>query len=292
MSLVLPDATPVERHYRPMRRASGLHVLRCRCHAGVDERPVDEQHEAFSITLLERGTLSYRTKAGAAVLSPGWLMLGNPGEGYVCSHEHGDGTGDDCAVLSMSAQTLEGMSAALGRTALPQNFSRAGVPPLPRVAALFSDLLDDGDEGFALEETALAVVDAVHAALSDGQAPEPMKPQDDRALAAMDCIERRATELLSLDEVAHCAGVGSFHLVRMFRRSIGITPHQYLMRVRLLRAISLLCDTSRLVTEVAYDSGWSDLSNFSRTFRREVGCSPDAFRKARARKVAAPPPAR
>ncbi|RQP25924.1 helix-turn-helix transcriptional regulator [Piscinibacter terrae] len=279
MSLTLTDATPVERHYRPMRRASGLRVLRCHCHAGVDERPVDEQHEAFSITLLERGTLGYRTTAGSAVLSPGWLMLGNPGEAYVCSHEHGDGTGDDCAVLSMSAQTLDEVCSALGRTGVPPTFNRAGMPPLPRVAALFGGLLDDGDEGFALEETALAVVDAVHAALCDGQAPEPAMPQDDRALAAVNCIEQRATEPLSLDDVARCAGVGSFHLVRMFRRSIGVTPHQYLMRVRLLRAISLLRDTARPVTDVAYDSGWSDLSNFSRTFRREVGCSPNGFRK-------------
>jgi AraC-like DNA-binding protein len=279
MSIALPAHMPNERHYRPMRRASGLRVLRCHCHAGADERPVDEQHEAFSITLLERGTLGYRTKVGSAVLSRGWLMLGNQGDGYVCSHAHGDGTGDDCAMLSMSAQTLDEVRSALGRTGLPPTFTRAGVPPLPRVAALFGDLLDDGDEGFALEETALAVVDAVHAALSDGQAPEPASPQDERALAAVECIERRSAEPLLLDEVARYAGVGSFHLVRMFRRSIGVTPHQYLMRVRLLTAIGLLRETSRSVTDIAYDSGWSDLSNFSRTFRREVGCSPNAFRQ-------------
>jgi AraC-like DNA-binding protein len=51
------------------------------------------------------------------------------------------------------------------------------------------------------------------------------------------------------------------------------------MRVRLLRALALLRDTEQPVTTIAYDAGWSDLSNFTRTFRRDVGCSPGAFRR-------------
>ena len=47
------------------------------------------------------------TRAGRAVLSPGWLMLGNAGDGYICSHELSDGSGDDCVVLSLSRETLD-----------------------------------------------------------------------------------------------------------------------------------------------------------------------------------------
>jgi AraC-like DNA-binding protein len=49
--------------------------------------------------------------------------------------------------------------------------------------------------------------------------------------------------------------------------------------MRLIHAITLLRDTPLSITEVAYQSGWGDLSNFIRTFRREIGCSPREFRR-------------
>ena len=112
------------------------------------------------------------------------------------------------------------------------------------------------------------------------ESPAPVPRRDDRARAAADCIEARATESLSLDDVAQAAGLSAFHLLRVFRRSIGVTPHQYLLRQRLMRAIALLRDTALPVIDVAYAAGWADLSNFNRTFRREVGCSPREFRRA------------
>lgn len=254
--------------------------MRCECRADVNEKPNDEEHQAFSVTLVERGTLTYRTRAGSAVLSPGWLMLGNKGEGYVCSHEESDGTGDDCVMLSMSAQALDDAFSALGQSGVRLRFGRAGLPPSPRVSALLSALLADGDEGFALEETALAVISSIQRSLNDGAAPASVARQDERALAAAHYIESRADTPLTLDDVATAVGVSAFHLLRIFRRAVGITPHQYLIRVRLLRAITLLRDTRQPVTSIAYDTGWSDLSNFTRTFRRDVGCSPREFRRA------------
>lgn len=270
---------PADRSYRSLQRNSGLRLTCCRCRAGPRDRPVDEQHQAFSVTLVERGVFSYRSPAGSAVLGPGWLMLGNDGEDYTCSHEHSNGDGDDCVVLGLSAQAMDDLLSAVGRSGTNKVFGRASLPPLPRAAALLRTLLVDGDEGFALEETALAVVSTVQRALNDGAAPLPAVRQSERALAAARHIESRAAEPLSLDAVAAVAGVSSFHLMRIFRRSIGVTPHQYLIRTRLLRAIELLRDSSLPVTAIAYEAGWADLSNFIRTFQREIGCSPRDFRR-------------
>ena len=253
--------------------------MRCECRASTNARPSDEEHQAFSITLVERGTLTYRTRAGSAVLSPGWLMLGNEGEGYACSHEQSDGSGDDCVVLSMSAPALDAALSALGQSGSKLAFGRASLPPSPRVVALLGSSLADGDDGFALEETALAVIGNVQRSLNDSAAPAPVPRQDERALTAAHYIESRAEAPITLDDVAAAVGVGPFHLMRIFRRAVGVTPHQYLMRIRLLRAIALLRDTEQPVTTIAYDTGWSDLSNFTRTFRRDVGCSPGEFRR-------------
>ena len=59
-----------------------------------------------------------------------------------------------------------------------------------------------------------------------------------------------------------------------------MTPHQYLVRARLRRAARLLADDERPITDVAYDVGFGDLSNFVRTFHRAAGVSPRGFRKA------------
>jgi AraC family transcriptional regulator len=272
-------STLAARAYRPMRRASGLGLMRCQCRAGTHDRAVDEEHQAFSITLVERGTFTYRTRSGMALLRPGWLMLGNQGDAYACSHEHGDGSGDDCMVLTMSDDTLAEALGALGRSSPRNRFGRAGLPPSPRVAAVLNALIREGDEGFALEEAALAVVDEVERALHDGAAPPAPARNHDRAVTAAQCMEARAAEPLTLDDVAQAAGVSAFHLMRVFRASTGITPHQYLMRVRLLRAMALLRDTATPIIDIAYDAGWSDLSNFNRAFRRDVGCSPGEYRR-------------
>jgi AraC-like DNA-binding protein len=274
----LPDPTADERHYRPLQRGDGLRLTHCQCRAGRGERPVDEQHQAFSVTLVDRGQFTYRTRAGGVQLNAGWLMLGNAGDGYACSHEHSDGTGDDCTVLSMSASVLEQTLDALGMAG-PCRFGHAALPPSPRVASIFQGLDTEAAEGFALEEAALAILAQVSRELRDGQAPAPLPRQDERARAAAHCIETRSGEALTLDDVAAAAGLSPFHLLRVFRQSIGVTPHQYLMRVRLMQALRLLRDSTLPVTDVAYDSGWADLSNFNRAFQREFGRSPRALRK-------------
>lgn len=61
---------------------------------------------------------------------------------------------------------------------------------------------------------------------------------------------------------------------------LGVTPHQYLVRSRLRHAARLLADDDRPVTDVAFEVGFADLSNFVRTFHRAAGVSPRGFRQA------------
>jgi AraC-like DNA-binding protein len=86
---------------------------------------------------------------------------------------------------------------------------------------------------------------------------------------------------VDLDRVAAQQASSPFHFLRVFRRVLGVTPHQYLLRVRLRHAARLLAQgPDRAVTDVAYDVGFADLSNFTRSFHRAAGVSPRAFRDA------------
>jgi AraC-like DNA-binding protein len=101
-----------------------------------------------------------------------------------------------------------------------------------------------------------------------------------RAVEAALWLEHHAHEPIDLERVSGEAGLSPFHFLRLFARVLGLTPHQYLVRCRLRHAARLLADPAPSITDIAFDVGFADLSNFVRTFRRAAGVSPRAFRKA------------
>jgi AraC-like DNA-binding protein len=93
-------------------------------------------------------------------------------------------------------------------------------------------------------------------------------------------IDAHSHQQIDLEDAAGQADISPFHFLRLFASVLGVTPHQYLVRSRLRHAARLLADDERSVTDVAYDVGFGDLSNFVRTFHRAAGVSPRRFREA------------
>ena len=101
-----------------------------------------------------------------------------------------------------------------------------------------------------------------------------------RAVEAALWLEANSHREIELEDAARQAGVSPFHFLRLFSGVLGVTPHQYLVRSRLRRAARQLAYDDKPVTDVAYDVGFNDLSNFVRTFHRAAGVSPLKFRQA------------
>jgi AraC-like DNA-binding protein len=93
-------------------------------------------------------------------------------------------------------------------------------------------------------------------------------------------IDAHSHRPIDLEDAAAQADISPFHFLRLFSSVLGVTPHQYLVRSRLRHAARLLADDERPITDVAYDVGFGDLSNFVRTFHRAAGVSPRRFREA------------
>jgi AraC-like DNA-binding protein len=98
-------------------------------------------------------------------------------------------------------------------------------------------------------------------------------------LRARDVIDRDYARPLDIPTLARVALVSEAHFVRTFRATFGETPHRYLQRRRVERAMALLRNTDRTVTDICFAVGFSSLGTFSRTFRDIVGRSPSAFRR-------------
>src|SRR5438270_1945072 len=100
-----------------------------------------------------------------------------------------------------------------------------------------------------------------------------------RMLSARDTMDRAFAHPLDVPALARVAHVSPAHFSRQFRAVFGETPHRYLQRRRVERAMELLRESDRPVTEICLDVGFNSLGTFSRTFRDIVGESPSGYRQ-------------
>jgi AraC-like DNA-binding protein len=99
-----------------------------------------------------------------------------------------------------------------------------------------------------------------------------------RLLRARDAIDRRYREPLAIEHLASVACLSRSAFIRSFAATFGETPHRYLQRRRIERAMYLLRTTDRSVTDICMEVGFSSLGTFSRTFTEIVGEPPSRFR--------------
>jgi AraC-like DNA-binding protein len=99
-----------------------------------------------------------------------------------------------------------------------------------------------------------------------------------RMLRARDAMDRDYAKALDIKALAAIAFVSEAHFIRVFKATFGETPHRYLQRRRVERAMFLLRETDRSVTEISLDVGFNSLGTFTRTFTEIVGEPPTTYR--------------
>jgi AraC-like DNA-binding protein len=99
-------------------------------------------------------------------------------------------------------------------------------------------------------------------------------------LAAKDLADLRYFEAVSVDDMAHEAGLSRAHFTRAFTQTFGESPHQYLLTRRLERAAALLRTTDWSVSRICFSVGLGSLGSFTTSFRRMFGETPTSYRNA------------
>jgi AraC-like DNA-binding protein len=95
-------------------------------------------------------------------------------------------------------------------------------------------------------------------------------------------MDAASHEAWPVRRLARVSAVSEAHFARSFKEAFGVPPHRYLLTRRIERATALLRETDLAITEVAFQTGWSSLGTFGRTFRDVTDESPGELR-ARAR---------
>jgi AraC-like DNA-binding protein len=247
-----------------------------RCDAAPGDAPFVEQHRCHSISYVRKGSFACHSRGRLFELVAGSVLIGHPGDEYVCSHDHC--RGDECLSFFLAPELVE----AIGdRTGIWQVVS---APPLPELMVLgeLAQAAADGRSDAGLDEIGHIFASRFVEVVS-GRAPKPMAAtarDRRRAVETALWIDAHSSGEIDLEQAARQADISLFHFLRLFANVLGVTPHQYLVRSRLRHAARLLADEDRPVTDVAYDVGFGDLSNFVRTFHRAAGVSPLRFRQA------------
>ncbi len=109
--------------------------------------------------------------------------------------------------------------------------------------------------------------------------PEEMRRHFQELLPVVQHVEQHFAEAVSMAEMASLAGLSTTHFNRRFQQLLHMTPTHYLRTVRIQSAQHLLTTTSRPLSEIAVEVGFTDQSHFTRRFRETTGMTPDAYRR-------------
>jgi AraC family transcriptional regulator len=255
------------------------------CTSGPQDRPFEERHDQVNIAVVIAGTFQYRSDQGQELMAPGSLLLGNPGQPFECGHEHG--AGDRCISFGYTREYFERLAADAGNHNARRCFQVLRLPPLralaPVVARACTGLA--GAAGASRRELAWEEISLQLAARAvqlscgivpnrDGAPPSTVA----RVTRAIRRIDRHPGAGVSLGALAREARLSPYRFLRTFERLTGVTPHQYVLRMRLREAAVRLAVEPGKILEIALDCGFGDVSNFNRTFRAEFGVSPRRYR--------------
>src|SRR5712672_293605 len=256
-------------------QGKSISVSDFRCTAAPGDKPFVERYECHSISYVRKGSFGCHSRGRFFYLVAGSILVGHPCDEYVCTHDHV--CGDECLSFFLGPELVE----AIGDRAEAWRIGSA--PPLPELMVLgeLAQAAADGRSDVGLDEVGQVFASRFVEVVS-GRPHKPVAtPARDRRRAVETAlwIDAHSHQQIDLEQAAGQAGISPFHFLRLFSSVLGVTPHQYLVRSRLRHAARLLADNDISITDVAYDVGFGDLSNFVRTFHRAAGVSPRRFRE-------------
>lgn len=269
------DASNSTRYWND-RQVDGLSLM---CADFTTHEFAPHRHEALVIAITEHGGATFRSRGVADYAQPASVLVFNPAEPH--SGRMGWSRRWRYRAFYMNERAIDTVTAGLGLSRTPY-FTRNLLldDGLAHAFLRLHRLMETGDDSFATEE-------ALHrsfARLFDrhGSTPAPVADGPaDRSIVArtVDIMRAQIAEELSLAALSRPHGLTPFQLIRAFRKTTGLTPHAYLMQLRLDAACQLL-RAEQPLAEVAGAAGFYDQSAMSRHFRRCLGVTPLQFARA------------
>jgi AraC-like DNA-binding protein len=232
-------------------------------------------HTVPAIGVVDRGTMSSYCQNATHILPAGTVMLLNPGE--VHAPKAAAENGWSFRVIYFEKEFFQSRSDDFGLD-VPKF-----VKPFVQDKALATSLLrlhrklERDADTFNIEDDLADVF--TH--LSERHVREPKNDSNipderDKIIRVKDYLQSCYRKNISVEDLAEIAQFSRFHLMRTFRRDVGLSPHAYLTQIRIEAAKKLLSEGTSIV-DVASDIGFADQSHFTRHFKRITGVTPGQY---------------
>ena len=237
-------------------------------------------HQGAALGVIEAGAESFFYRGAVHTATVGQVVVFNPNEAHTGEAASTQGWRFRMFYLDadLMRKAVEDMS---GKPAdIP--FFQAPIIDHPDTAAMLRNLhisLEDG--AFQLERESKFLWTLAEFAKRHADAPTKERViGDERSVVrhVREYLEAHSTENVSLDSIVALSGLSAYHLIRVFRKEVGLPPHAYLEQVRINRARELL-RAGFGITDVALTTGFTDQSHFSKHFKKMTGVTPGQYRK-------------
>ena len=191
--------------------------------------------------------------------------------------------------FSMSDETLFGRNPYASITRMMQEAKKGLSFPLQAIMKVYGmlDTLSSVKDGFYAVQQFLTILyelsrcENVRTLASSSYAKVTVEDDDSRRiLKVKNFISKNYMDELRLPELASLAGMSSSAFSRFFKLHTGRNISEYIIDLRLGYAARMLVDTAKSISEIGFDCGFNNLSNFNRIFKKKKGCSPSEFRES------------
>lgn len=190
--------------------------------------------------------------------------------------------------FSMSDETLFGRNPYASITRMMQEAKKGLSFPLQAIMKVYGmlDTLSSVKDGFYAVQQFLTILyelsrcENARTLASSSYAKVTVKDDSRRILKVKNFISKNYMDELRLPELASLAGMSSSAFSRFFKLHTGRNISEYIIDLRLGYAARMLVDTAKSISEIGFDCGFNNLSNFNRIFKKKKGCSPSEFRES------------
>ncbi|HEY1167141.1 MAG TPA: AraC family transcriptional regulator [Chitinophaga sp.] len=259
--------------------------FQCRCTDCTTSKP--EYSDSFSISFVRKGNFLFNVFRRSLDSYNGCILITKPGYERTVSHAHA--VPDECTIFAFRNSFYRELQQRYVHTKffsdrdLHSTLLRTNMETEFLHFTIMQLVLQRSGTKLQIDQLVMQVIDKVLGTITDytpdARIHERLKKQHLTTIErAKEYITGNFTQDISLMEIAAYCYVSPFHFSRIFKTFTAVSPHQYLLSIRLQHAAMLLGNTHMTVGDVAFSSGFNSIEYFTAAFRQQYTCPPAKFR--------------
>lgn len=234
-------------------------------------------HDYYVIGYVEQGERKFNCKGNIYSLSKGSILLLNPNENHSCSEHCGEGL--TYKSLNISTKTMLDLTREImGKDYVVEFFKSVIIDE--NLGFIFNNvhnMIMENCEEFAKEEQFIFMMSEMIEKYSR-YFKSPINEYEIEIKKVCDFIEENYSDKVTLDMLCEISELSKSTLIRVFTKTMEITPYKYLENVRINKAKKLI-ENGIAPIEAAISTGFSDQSHFNKYFTRFIGITPGGYRE-------------